>query len=84
VFVLRFTLIDALYSLFRMGALTSRQHAGVEEVDIVSNHAYKYPPRSGMSRDYGVTLCKCTDVSVERSGLIFHLFYRSDGNITFL
>ncbi|KAK7868651.1 hypothetical protein R5R35_006949 [Gryllus longicercus] len=30
-----------------MGALTSRQHAGVEEVDIVSNHAYKYPPRSG-------------------------------------
>ncbi|CAG2061543.1 unnamed protein product [Timema podura] len=30
-----------------MGALTSRQNAGVEEVDIVSNHAYKYPPRSG-------------------------------------
>lgn len=32
-----------------MGAITSRQHAGVEEVDIVSNHAYKYPPRSGMN-----------------------------------
>ncbi|XP_043283116.1 E3 ubiquitin ligase RNF157 [Venturia canescens] len=30
-----------------MGALTSRQNAGVEEVDIVSNHAYKYPPRCG-------------------------------------
>ncbi|XP_046399678.1 E3 ubiquitin ligase Rnf157 isoform X2 [Ischnura elegans] len=30
-----------------MGAFTSRQNAGVEEVDIVSNHAYKYPPRSG-------------------------------------
>nr|CAH7767734.1 unnamed protein product [Callosobruchus chinensis] len=31
-----------------MGALlTTRQHDGVEEVDIVSNHAYKYPPRSG-------------------------------------
>lgn len=30
-----------------MGALTSRQNAGVEEADIVSNHAYKYPPRSG-------------------------------------
>lgn len=30
-----------------MGAITSRQHAGVEEVDVVSNHAYKYPPRSG-------------------------------------
>ncbi|XP_067008708.2 E3 ubiquitin-protein ligase MGRN1 [Anabrus simplex] len=30
-----------------MGALASRQHAGVEEVDIVSNLAYKYPPRSG-------------------------------------
>lgn len=31
-----------------MGSLTSRQNAGVEEVDIVSNHAYKYPPRSGL------------------------------------
>ncbi|XP_046680336.1 E3 ubiquitin ligase RNF157 isoform X2 [Homalodisca vitripennis] len=30
-----------------MGSLTSRQNAGVEEVDIVSNHAYKYPPKSG-------------------------------------
>lgn len=30
-----------------MGALATRQHAGVEEVDIISNHAYKYPPRSG-------------------------------------
>ncbi|KAK9512171.1 hypothetical protein O3M35_000650 [Rhynocoris fuscipes] len=30
-----------------MGALTSRQNAGVEEVDVVSNHAYKYPPKSG-------------------------------------
>ncbi|KAG6448689.1 hypothetical protein O3G_MSEX005649 [Manduca sexta] len=30
-----------------MGALTSRQHAGVEEADVTSNHAYKYPPRSG-------------------------------------
>ncbi|XP_058795725.1 E3 ubiquitin ligase RNF157 isoform X2 [Phymastichus coffea] len=30
-----------------MGSLTSRQNAGVEEVDIISNHAYKYPPRSG-------------------------------------
>ncbi|XP_071451351.1 probable E3 ubiquitin-protein ligase MGRN1 isoform X3 [Hetaerina americana] len=30
-----------------MGAFTSRQNAGVEEVDIASNHAYKYPPRSG-------------------------------------
>ncbi|XP_020281991.1 RING finger protein 157 [Pseudomyrmex gracilis] len=30
-----------------MGSLTSRQNAGVEEVDITSNNAYKYPPRSG-------------------------------------
>ncbi|KAJ1530539.1 hypothetical protein ONE63_005428 [Megalurothrips usitatus] len=30
-----------------MGALSSRPSAGVEEVDIASNHAYKYPPRSG-------------------------------------
>lgn len=32
---------------WNMGALASRQHAGVEEADVVSNHAYKYPPRSG-------------------------------------
>lgn len=31
-----------------MGALlTTRQNDGVEEVDIASNHAYRYPPRSG-------------------------------------
>ena len=30
-----------------MGSLISRQNEGVEEVDVASNHAYKYPPRSG-------------------------------------
>ncbi|XP_077315469.1 E3 ubiquitin ligase RNF157 isoform X5 [Lithobates pipiens] len=30
-----------------MGALTSRQHAGVEEVDMPSNSIYRYPPKSG-------------------------------------
>ncbi|XP_042875127.1 probable E3 ubiquitin-protein ligase MGRN1 isoform X6 [Penaeus japonicus] len=30
-----------------MGAITSRQNAGVEEVDIGVNHAYRYPPKSG-------------------------------------
>ncbi|XP_063880722.1 probable E3 ubiquitin-protein ligase MGRN1 isoform X3 [Scylla paramamosain] len=30
-----------------MGALASRQSAGVEEVDIGVNHAYRYPPKSG-------------------------------------
>ncbi|XP_017779851.1 PREDICTED: E3 ubiquitin-protein ligase MGRN1 isoform X2 [Nicrophorus vespilloides] len=30
-----------------MGAITSRQNAGVEEVDVVPTHAYRYPPRSG-------------------------------------
>ena len=30
-----------------MGALTSRQHAGGEEVDIPSNSVYRYPPKSG-------------------------------------
>ncbi|XP_036812170.1 E3 ubiquitin ligase RNF157 isoform X5 [Oncorhynchus mykiss] len=30
-----------------MGALTSRQNAGVEEVDIPSNSVYRYPPKSG-------------------------------------
>lgn len=36
-----------------MGALTSRQHAGVEEVDIPSNSVYRYPPKSG-ERDPGL------------------------------
>ncbi|XP_055787040.1 E3 ubiquitin ligase RNF157-like isoform X2 [Salvelinus fontinalis] len=30
-----------------MGALTSRQNAGVEEVDIPSTSVYRYPPKSG-------------------------------------
>ncbi|XP_059481492.1 probable E3 ubiquitin-protein ligase MGRN1 [Neocloeon triangulifer] len=30
-----------------MGSFASRQNAGPEEVDVSSNHAYKYPPRSG-------------------------------------
>ncbi|KAM8947105.1 E3 ubiquitin ligase RNF157 isoform 1-T1 [Pelodytes ibericus] len=30
-----------------MGALTSRQHAGVEEMDMPSNSIYRYPPKSG-------------------------------------
>ncbi|XP_041744628.1 E3 ubiquitin ligase RNF157 isoform X1 [Coregonus clupeaformis] len=30
-----------------MGALTSRQNAGVEEVDIPSTSVYSYPPKSG-------------------------------------
>ncbi|XP_033840240.1 E3 ubiquitin ligase RNF157 [Periophthalmus magnuspinnatus] len=30
-----------------MGALTSRQNMGVEEVDIPSNSVYRYPPKSG-------------------------------------
>ncbi|KAM3847092.1 E3 ubiquitin ligase RNF157 isoform 3-T5 [Vipera latastei] len=30
-----------------MGALTSRQNAGVEEVDVPSNSLYRYPPKSG-------------------------------------
>ncbi|XP_034563204.1 E3 ubiquitin ligase RNF157 isoform X4 [Notolabrus celidotus] len=30
-----------------MGALTSRQNIGVEEVDIPSNSVYRYPPKSG-------------------------------------
>ena len=30
-----------------MGALTSRQNNDVEEADIGTNHAYKYPPKTG-------------------------------------
>ncbi|XP_014663747.1 PREDICTED: probable E3 ubiquitin-protein ligase MGRN1 [Priapulus caudatus] len=30
-----------------MGALASRQNAGVEEVDITTHNAYRYPPKSG-------------------------------------
>lgn len=32
-----------------MGSFASRQNAAVEETDVSSNHAYKYPPRSGTS-----------------------------------
>lgn len=32
-----------------MGALlATRQHDGIEEIDIGPNHVYRYPPRSGM------------------------------------
>jgi len=30
-----------------MGSLLSHQNAGVEEVDVAVNHAYRYPPRQG-------------------------------------
>ena len=30
-----------------MGGIASRRNAGVEEVDISTNNAYRYPPRSG-------------------------------------
>uniref|UniRef100_A0AAQ4R7S9 Ring finger protein 157 n=1 Tax=Gasterosteus aculeatus aculeatus TaxID=481459 RepID=A0AAQ4R7S9_GASAC len=30
-----------------MGALTSRQNIGVEELDIPSSSVYRYPPKSG-------------------------------------
>lgn len=30
-----------------MGSVASRRNAGVEEVDMVSNNAYRYPPKSG-------------------------------------
>lgn len=33
-----------------MGALTSRQHAGVEEVDVPAHAVYRYPPKSGERR----------------------------------
>jgi hypothetical protein len=44
----------------KMGSLTSRQNAGVEEVDVSSNHAYKYPPRSGISKTFA-SLCIIID-----------------------
>lgn len=34
-----------------MGAFTSRNNAGVEEVDIASNNAYRYPPKMGENHD---------------------------------
>ena len=30
-----------------MGVCASRRNAGVEELDITMNNAYRYPPRSG-------------------------------------
>lgn len=40
-------LLNLVWNLKIMGALTSRQNADVEETDVGSNHAYKYPPKSG-------------------------------------
>lgn len=39
--------------LLEMGALTSRQNIGVEEVDIPSSSVYRYPPKSGKSGTTG-------------------------------
>lgn len=53
-----------------MGALTSRQNIGVEEVDIPSNSVYRYPPKSGKSpnnrsdREGGSVSKRGADVSI--------------------
>ena len=44
-------LTRVLFTRLEMGALTSRQNIGVEEVDIPSNSVYRYPPKSGKSPD---------------------------------
>lgn len=46
-----------------MGALTSRQNIGVEEVDITVNHAYRYPPKSGMFNHYWLMYRKLWNAS---------------------
>lgn len=33
-----------------MGSLLSRRIAGVEDIDIQANSAYRYPPKSGEAR----------------------------------
>lgn len=38
-----------VFMWLEMGALTSRQNIGVEEVDIPTNSVYRYPPKSGKS-----------------------------------
>lgn len=36
-------------TIYEMGALlATRQHDGIEEIDIGPNHVYRYPPRSGV------------------------------------
>ena len=52
-----------------MGALQSRQ-LSVEEVDIGINHAYKYPPRTGM-------LLFCIETNILTVIQIFVTFLRS-------
>lgn len=52
-----------------MGSWPSRQLAGVEEVDIVSNLAYKYPPRSGKyARLLASFLTGLGEVSLDKGG----------------
>lgn len=57
-----------------MGSILSRRIAGVEDIDIQANSAYRFPPKSGKWRlniDYYFTEAKSwSDVSVER-GVLF-------------
>lgn len=41
-----------------MGSLLSRRIAGVEDIDIQANSAYRYPPKSGEGRGEGDRPCR--------------------------
>lgn len=46
-----------------MGALLStRQHDGIEEIDIGPNHVYRYPPRSGEIINYITVIVRITPI----------------------
>ena len=36
-----------VYICYKMGSILSRRIAGVEDIDIQANSAYRYPPKSG-------------------------------------
>lgn len=63
-------LTRVVFTWLEMGALTSRQNIGVEEVDIPSNSVYRYPPKSGKSpnnrsdREGGSVSKRGADVSI--------------------
>ena len=51
-----------------MGAITSRRNGGVEEVDISTSNAYKYPPKSGVCQQK----FEKSHLTAEKQELIMH------------
>lgn len=53
-----------------MGSILSRRIAGVEDIDIQANSAYRFPPKSGkMTIDAGTCAELCVAVNIVHAGV---------------